>query len=98
MQRPQDKGRFAMASNAHFDMMVGTNHLPLLCNRFGFAPAHHAGTVANNDQLDLLAEWMGVGQQVAALTNSVRRWLVMPGDRGEQLVAGNGLLLAMGCR
>ncbi|KAI7839328.1 hypothetical protein COHA_006919 [Chlorella ohadii] len=27
-------------------------------------------TVANNDQLDLLAEWMGVGQQVAALTNS----------------------------
>ncbi len=30
-------------------------------------------TVANNDQLDLLAEWMGVGQQVAALTNSVSR-------------------------
>lgn len=64
MQRPQDRGRFAMALDAHFDMTVGENHVAPLC--------HHAGTVANNDQLDLLAEWMGVGQQVAALTNSVR--------------------------
>lgn len=31
-----------------------------------------AGTVARNDQLDLLAEFMGVGEQVAAITNSVR--------------------------
>jgi hypothetical protein len=39
------------------------------------APSFHpyAGTVAKNDQLDLLAEFMGVGGQVAALTNSVRR-------------------------
>lgn len=37
------------------------------------SPCTNAGTVANNDQLDLLAEWMGVGEQVAALTNSVRR-------------------------
>lgn len=37
------------------------------------SPRTNAGTVANNDQLDLLAEWMGVGEQVAALTNSVRQ-------------------------
>lgn len=47
-----------------------------------------AGTVAANDQLDLLAEWMGVGEQVAALTNSVR---VPPASVHRQ--AGSGAAL-----
>lgn len=37
-----------------------------------------AGTVAKNDQLDLLADFMGVGEQVAAITNSVRRGRLTP--------------------
>jgi hypothetical protein len=38
-------------------------------------------TVAKNDQLDLLADFMGLGEQVAAITNSVRavgcHWLLV---------------------
>lgn len=34
-------------------------------------PPRPPGTVAINDQLDLLAEFMGVGEKVAAITNSV---------------------------
>jgi hypothetical protein len=35
-------------------------------------PPTHAGTITVNDSLDLLAEFMGVGESVAAVTNKVR--------------------------
>jgi hypothetical protein len=48
--------------------------MPYRCASCWRAGMLAAGTVAKNDQLDLLAEFMGVGDQVAAITSSVRAW------------------------
>lgn len=60
--------------NTHQALHLPKHHYPYPCvlmsTQHCCCPAV-AGTVAINDQLDLLAEFMGVGQKVAAITNSV---------------------------